>query len=117
MSRELMYPLALIHKQSGAGSVSYANSALTLIGYSWASDGNYIEINPSGNSFYYEIIYSNTTGSQLYLGFERYDANKTATSNSSCAYVLSQDTGAINSRIRGTINLSTDVLGSPTKIY
>lgn len=113
MSRELMKPLAVY---TGIYSTpTFSNGILSTTGRNWLTDGNYIEINPSGNQFYYDIIYSNVSGTLLYIGFERYDAAKTPTSNNSCIYVLSSTSAATNTHICGTVNLATDVLGSPTK--
>ena len=37
----------------------------------------YIPIDPSGKTYYYDIIISVNTGNQFYFGFERYDIDKT----------------------------------------
>jgi len=116
MSREVLYSLKDIN-YTGSGTIAYSNNELILTGYVWATDDNYIEINPTGNTYYYHIVLNkNTSGSQLYVGFERYDANKTATSNNSCVYVYSS-TSAVSgeTHIKGTVNLATDFAGNPTK--
>lgn len=61
------------------------------------------------------MVYSNVAGTLLYIGFEKYDAAKTPTSNNSCVYVLSSTAAATNGHICGVVNLATDSLGSPTK--
>lgn len=91
---------------------SYTNEKAIINGHKWAAT-DYIKINPN-STFTYDIIYSNQAGKQLYVGFERYDANKTATSNQSCTYVLSTSDEANKKRITGTVNLKTDSAGSPT---
>ncbi len=73
----------------------------------------YIMINPSGKTYYYDYTISVATGNQFYIGFERYDKDKTATSNQSCVYTLATKPSAdiVKQRYRGTVNLSTDAGG------
>lgn len=69
---------------------------------------NYLEITPGVYEYDYTI--SVNTGNQLYIGFERYDANKTSRSNNACTYIYSTkpSTDVIKQRYKGTITLSTD---------
>ena len=69
---------------------------------------NYLEITPGVYEYDYTI--SVNTGNQFYIGFERYDANKTSRSNNACVYTYSTkpSTDVIKQRYKGTINLSTD---------
>ena len=69
---------------------------------------NYIPINPNGKTYKYDIIYSNNAGNLLYIGWERFDIDKTARSNDACTYVMGNKIAANYKRIQGTVNLSTD---------
>lgn len=69
---------------------------------------NYLEITPG--IYEYDYTISVNTGNQLYIGFERYDANKTSRSNNACVYTYSTkpSTDIVKQRYKGTVNLSTD---------
>jgi len=60
---------------------------ITLTGGS-SIGSNYIPISPTGKVYYFDIDVSIDAGNQFYLGFERFDVDKAATSNSSCDYVI-----------------------------
>jgi hypothetical protein len=47
----------------------------------------YIPINPTGHTYEYDYTISVNAGNQFYIGFERYDSNKTARSNNACVYI------------------------------
>lgn len=68
----------------------------------------YIEITPG--TYYYDTTISVNTGNQFYIGFERYDANKTARENQACAYIYTTkpSSNVVKQRYKGTVNLSTD---------
>ena len=87
-----------------------SNGEITLTGGS-SIGSNYIPINPSGHTYYYDIDVSTDAGNVFYIGFERYDANKTSRSNSACVY-LTGLAGSSQERIHehyhGTVNLATD---------
>ena len=70
----------------------------------------YIPINPSGKTYYWDLILSQNIGNQFYVGFERYDKDFTPRSNNACVYVYSTKAASDLSyaRYKGTINLSTD---------
>lgn len=70
----------------------------------------YIEINPEGHEYIYDFTISISDGNQFYIGFERYDENKTARSNNACTYVYYNKPGSdlVKRRYTGTVNLSTD---------
>ena len=70
----------------------------------------YIEINPEGHEYIYDFTISVSDGNQFYIGFERYDENKTARGNNACTYVYSNKPGSdlVKRRYTGTVNLSTD---------
>lgn len=71
---------------------------------------NYIEINPSGKQYIYDYTISVSTGNQFYIGFERYDENKTARSNQACVYTFAQKptSDIVKKRYTGVVNLATD---------
>ena len=60
---------------------------ITLTGGS-SIGSDYIPISPTGKVYYFDIDVSIDAGNQFYLGFERFDVDKAATSNSSCDYVV-----------------------------
>ena len=75
----------------------------------------YYEIKNSGYTYQYDIEYSNTEGNLFYIGFEKYDKDKTATSNNSCVYIASSKTAHNKTRLIGTVNLATDALGGTVR--
>lgn len=75
---------------------------------------DYITISPTNKTYYYDIEISSTASNQIYIGFTRFDANKTATTNSSAIYVISTSAATDHTRYKGTVDLSTDLNGNPT---
>ncbi len=73
-----------------------------------SAGSDYIEIEPG--IYEYDITISVNTGNQFYIGFHRYDANKTSRSNNACIYIISikPTTDIVKKRYKGTVNLSTD---------
>lgn len=86
------------------------NGELTLSGASRTIGSDYIPISPAGKTYYYDIVVSIDANNQFDLGFERYDANKTPRSNSSCVYAIAikPSSDIVKKRYFGTIDLSTD---------
>lgn len=68
----------------------------------------YIPINPSGKTYLYDIDISTDANNVFYVGFERYDKDKTARSNNACVYVIASAAERVHQRVSGTVNLSTD---------
>ena len=70
----------------------------------------YVPVNPTGKTYYYDMQLSINAGNQFYVGFERYDADKTPRRNNACVYVYSTrpTTDVVKQRFRGTVDLSTD---------
>ena len=91
---------------SGSSAVYLANGDFQMTGHIWPNS-DYIPINPTGKTYYYDVEYSNTSGGHLYVGFERYDANKQSGSNSECQYVVSTTGAYTHARATGTVNLAT----------
>ena len=85
------------------------NKGVVFNGYCSAGS-DYIEINPAGNTYYYDIVVSIESGDYFLIGFERYDKDKTVRSNNACTYVLSTtpSSNIVKQRYTGTVNLSTD---------
>lgn len=101
------FPYAI--KQSGSSTYTLEylpNGDFQMTGYIWPKT-DYIPIEPTGKTYYYDVEYSNVAGNRLYVGFEKYDANKQTGSNSECQYVVSTASAANHVRVTGTINLST----------
>lgn len=75
-----------------------------------SAGSDYIPINPTNHTYYYDFDISVNAGNQFYIGFERYDANKTSRSNNACTYIYASNSSTdINHKhISGTVNLSTD---------
>lgn len=73
-----------------------------------SAGSKYIEITPG--IYYYDTTISVNTGNQFYIGFERYDANKTTRENNACAYIYTTkpSSDVVKQRYKGTVNLSTD---------
>ena len=71
---------------------------------------DYIPISPSGHTYYYDFDISVNAGNQLYIGFERYDADKTSRSNNACVYIWATKptTDVSHRHFFGTVNLATD---------
>ena len=91
---------------SSSNVVFNNDGSYTISGYTF-SRSKYIHISPTNKKYYYDIEYSNISGNQLYIGFERYDKNKQSGSNSECQYVVATTEGVDHKRIKGTVNLST----------
>ena len=75
-----------------------------------SAGSDYIPILPTNHTYEYDITYSFDSGNHFYIGFERYDIDKTARSNNACVYVVDSTSGADHNRIKGTVNLSTDTV-------
>ena len=101
------YPYAIKYSGSGTYTLKYLpNGDFQMTGYIWPKT-DLIPINPTGKTYYYDIEYSNVAGNRLYVGFEKYDANKGTGANNECQYVISTTSAANHVRATGTVNLST----------
>ena len=102
---EYLYDLT----KSGNGTFSQDENGLYLDQDIWVTH-NYTPINSTNKTYKYDIIYSCDAGNHFYIGWERYDADKTARSNNACVYVVgtkpSED--RIKYRVRGIVDLSND---------
>ena len=107
-NREIEY-LYDLHKDNSSGTFTQNKNGLNLNNKIWVYH-NYVPINPTGKTYKYDITYSCDAGNQFYIGWERYDANKTSRSNSACVYVISTkpSTDVVTNRVKGTVDLSTD---------
>ncbi len=88
---------------------NYSEEGIEFNGQSSAGS-DYIEINPSTNKYIYDYTISVSTGNQFYIGFERYDENKTARSNQACVYTFAKKptSDIVKQRYTGIVNLATD---------
>lgn len=95
---------------SGTGSFSVDSGGLHITNNKYLKSSDYIIIRPDIYTFRYDIVLSASAGNRFYLGWERYDANKTSRSNDACIYVVSILPTADQTmvRYRGTVDLSTD---------
>lgn len=109
MSVELEH-LNVVHN-SGNGTTYFTidSDGLHMFSHEWVNH-DFVPINPTGATYRYDIIYSCDAGNQFYIGWERYDANKTNRSNNACIYPISvkPTTDVVRLRARGTVNLATD---------
>lgn len=88
--------------------VTFNNDCSYLVNGHIYPPTDYIPINPSGKTYYYDIEYSNlNSGNHLYIGFEKYDINKASGSNSECQYLVNTTSVTNHTRVTGTINLAT----------
>lgn len=112
-SREIEYLHNLHDLVSGTVDKYYIDSdGLHMHVSVWVTH-DYIPINPSGKKYYYDIEYSNDDGNQFYIGWEKYDIDKTPRSNNACTYVVASKAAHDHVRIHGTTNLATDTV-NPT---
>lgn len=95
--------------KSNSGTFSQDKDGLHLDQNVWVTH-DYIPIDPTGKTYKYDILYSNDAGNLFYIGWERYDANKTARSNGACVYAIANANERSYYRLRGTIDLSTDTV-------
>lgn len=102
---EYLYDLT----KSNSGTFLQDKDGLHLDQQVWITH-TYIPINPTEKTYKYDITYSCDAGNQFYIGWERYDANKTSRSNNACVYVVARKPSidVVKSRAKGTIDLSTD---------
>lgn len=122
MAKELLHGPKSLYVTSGNGTVKYTKDSAVITGNAWVNqhypetlNTDYIEID-STKTFYYDFVYSSPiAGNQYYIGFEKFDANKTATSNSSTVYPVAATTVLSDYRKVGTVDLSKDVEGNPVK--
>ena len=92
---------------SYTGTIIKDENGIHLNDYIWVNH-DFIPINPVNKTYKYDITFSNTDGNMFYIGWERYDANKTSRSNNACIYVQGNKTARDYYRIQGTVDLSTD---------
>ena len=73
-----------------------------------SAGSNFIEITPG--IYEYDYTISVNAGNQFYIGFERYDADKTSRSNAACVYTYATkpSSDVVKQRYKGTVDLSTD---------
>lgn len=93
---------------NGDGSFSLNEDGIFLDGYLHIKTDSYIPINPTNKIYKYEITLSQDEGNMVYIGFERYDANKTYRENNATVYVITSSIEKDHETIRGVVNLATD---------
>lgn len=106
MSQELLQGLGSV--TVNGSSVKLVNDYLLFTGNVWPSVvTSYIPIQDCTHTFEYDFTFESDAGNYFYIGIERYTANKTTGSNSSCVYQVStNNTAKSKTRVRGTINLN-----------
>lgn len=95
----------------------FYNGEIKLTGRIWPSVVTpYIEIGDPNHYFYYDIVYSTEADNLFYVGIERYDEDKAATSNSSCTYQVATQALLEHKHACGQINLKGNLsTGKPVK--
>ena len=63
---------------------------------------------------YYDITYSNTANSHLYVGLEQFNASGGSNSNEGCSYLISDTSARNHCRVKGTFKVSATAASSPT---
>lgn len=98
-----------VYNFSGNGSFSIDSDGLHTVNKIFLK-GEYIPIRPDIYTFRYDIVVSFTAGNMYYVGFERYDKDKTSRSNDACVYFIASNPShdIVRRRYRGTVDLSTD---------
>ena len=88
----------------------YSNGEIYFNTNNASAGSDYIPISPSGHTYYYDFDISVNAGNRLYIGFERYDADKTSRSNNACVYIWATKptTDVSHQHFFGTVNLATD---------
>ncbi len=111
----LAIPYTTPYTNNSIFTTNYNNNGELYFTDNGSAGSNYIKINPSGKTYYYDMELSIASGNQFYVGFERYDVDKTARSNQACVYVYSTKPTAnvTHQRYFGTVNLATDTV-NPT---
>lgn len=109
VGRELLAGENFVYYSNGTFWNNFSSEGLEFQ-YGNSLKSNYIEINPDGNKYLYDFTVSVATGNQFYIGFERYDENKTSRSNNACVYAVSikPSSDIVKRRYKGVINLATD---------
>ena len=117
MSQELLQGLGSVIPNGS--SVKLENGYLLFTGYIWPSvKESYIPIQDCTHTFEYDIIYESDAGNYFYIGIERYAADKTTGSNSSCIYQIATSNAAkTKQRIRGSVNLNQNTSSGNKTAY
>ncbi len=117
---ELVHGLNKFYKSSGSYVWNEDTCDLEITGGAhlkmYADDGTtYTPVKRDGVTYYWDAIYSNSSGNQFYIGIEKFDANKTGTSNDSCSYIVNTKAKYDHNRAFGTFTLVNDANGNPVK--
>ena len=67
---------------------------------------DFIPITPG--IYEYDFTITTNAGNMFYLGFERFDKDKTSRSNAACVYIKSGTNECTHQHFQGTVDLSTD---------
>ena len=101
-------PTGNVYRQSGDPSrlTQDSDGSMVLTNTVWTMTPKF-PVN-AGETLYWDITYSNTSGNLFYIGFEQFDANGASGSNELCKYVIGGDANARDHyRVKGTITVST----------
>ena len=112
-TRELLSSNTMLTASYTSATVPYTgynNGEVYLSGKSTSIGSPYIPISPSNHTYYYDFDISISANNQIYIGFERYDAEKTARSNAATAYIITRKPNEdINhAHYSGIVDLTTD---------
>ena len=97
--------LSIVPILSDPEKASTQNGDLVIKTHTWISS-DYIEIDPTNKTYYYDIEYSTVSGNWFLVGFERYDSDKQSAANNGCIYIVAGRDTQDHKRLTGTIDLS-----------
>lgn len=108
MSKELLQGLGSIIPNGT--SIQLKDGYLLWTGnVGYRSAVSYIPIDDYTHTFEYDITYESDAGNCFDVGIEKYAADKTTGSNSSCSYMIATNNAAkAKQRVRGTVNMNVD---------
>lgn len=115
---ELIHGLNKIYRSSGTYECPDGELVMTGQAYLrlYHDDGTvYIPVEKDNMLYYYDFIFSNDSGNQLYIGVEKTDSAKTSSSNDSCHYILNTKAKQDHVRVKGSFTLTNDANGKPVR--
>lgn len=94
---------------------AWTNGELYFSGAFVSAGSTYIKIKNTGYTYYFDCEVTVSSNNRFYIGFEKYDANKTSTANQSCVYTVSLgNTAVTRQHYSSIVNLATDSNGNAT---
>ena len=120
MSKELLQGLASVKTSNVLGSHARLEDGYIFFTgkYTVAATESYIPIEDYTHTFEYDITYESDAGNYFYVGIEKYAADKTTGTNSSCSYMIATNNEAkTKQRVRGTVNMDVETSAGNKPAY